>query len=57
MPALSASNQRRFYSRGKQIVVADIQEERGQSLADELGTEGVFIKTNVGQEAQVKLGD
>ena len=46
-----------FIREGKKIVVAYRQEERGQSLADELGAEGVFIKTNAGQKAQVKLGD
>ena len=43
-----------FIREGAKVVIADMQEERGQALADELGDAAVFIKTDVSQEPQVK---
>lgn len=45
---------RRFVEEGAQVVIADIQDERGQALAEELGTDTAYVHTDVGQEEQVK---
>ncbi|OUS08834.1 hypothetical protein A9Q90_04360 [Gammaproteobacteria bacterium 54_18_T64] len=43
-----------FIREGAKVVIADMQEERGQALANEFKGSAVFIKTDVSQEAQVK---
>lgn len=42
---------RRFVREGSKVVIADIDDERGQALADELGA--VYIRCDVGEKAQV----
>lgn len=43
-----------FIREGAKVVIADMQEELGQALADKLKGSAVFIKTDVSQESQVK---
>ncbi len=45
---------RLFVIEGASLVIADINDERGKSLADELGTAASYIHANVTQEAEVK---
>ncbi len=45
---------KRFIEEGARVVIADMQEERGQALADSLKGAAVFIKTDVTIEDQVK---
>lgn len=45
---------RLFVEEGARVVIADMQVERGQALAKELGDAAVFIEVEVRQEAQVK---
>lgn len=45
---------KRFVEEGARIVIADMQEERGQALADSLRGAAVFVKTDVTVEGQVK---
>lgn len=44
---------RTFVEEGARVVIADVQEERGQHLAEALGTHTSFLKTNVAEEAAV----
>ncbi|MBV1879096.1 MAG: glucose 1-dehydrogenase [Pseudomonadales bacterium] len=45
---------RLFIEEGARVVIADMQVERGQALADELGSAARFAEVEVRQEAQVK---
>lgn len=45
---------RRFVEEGARVVIADMQEARGQELAASLKSSAVFINTDVTVEAQVK---
>ncbi|MEH6638729.1 MAG: glucose 1-dehydrogenase [Porticoccaceae bacterium] len=45
---------RLFVEEGARVVIADMQVERGQALAAELGDSAVFAEVEVRQEAQVK---
>ncbi|HCO61461.1 MAG TPA: hypothetical protein DIT58_14875, partial [Porticoccaceae bacterium] len=45
---------RRFVEEGARVVIADMQEARGQELAASLKGSAVFINTDVTVEAQVK---
>ncbi|MEU8382898.1 SDR family NAD(P)-dependent oxidoreductase [Streptosporangium sp. NPDC048865] len=49
---LGEATARDLAAHGATVVIADLNEERGKSLADELG--GVFVKTDVADEAQVQ---
>jgi NAD(P)-dependent dehydrogenase (short-subunit alcohol dehydrogenase family) len=44
---------RRFHAEGARVVVADLQDERGQALADELGAGALFVRTDVTSEESV----
>ena len=44
---------RRFAGEGARVVIADVQQERGEQLAEELGPNTAFCKTDVTQEAQI----
>jgi len=44
---------RRFCEEGARVVIADIQEDRGKSLAEELGEVARFARVDVTQEDQV----
>jgi NAD(P)-dependent dehydrogenase (short-subunit alcohol dehydrogenase family) len=43
-----------FVEEGAKVVVADVMEERGSALADELGESAVFLRVDVSQEDDVK---
>ena len=45
---------RRLVAKGAKVVIADLAEEKGQALADELSGSTVFVKTNVLEEASVQ---
>jgi len=45
---------RLFINEGARVVIADMQQERGQALAAELGDSAVFVACEVRQEDQVK---
>jgi len=45
---------RLFINEGARVVIADMQQERGQALAVELGDSAVFVSCEVRQENQVK---
>ncbi len=45
---------KRFIEEGARVVIADMQQERGQALADSLQGSAVYVKTDVTIEAQVK---
>lgn len=45
---------RLFINEGARVVIADMQQERGQALAVELGDSAVFVSCEVRQEDQVK---
>ncbi|MEV6862651.1 SDR family NAD(P)-dependent oxidoreductase [Streptosporangium subroseum] len=49
---LGEATARDLAAHGVTVVIADLNEERGKSLADELG--GVFVKTDVSDENQVQ---
>ncbi len=51
---LGAATVRRFHSRGARVVIADIDVERGQHLATELGDRIAFQKTDVSDEAEAR---
>jgi NAD(P)-dependent dehydrogenase (short-subunit alcohol dehydrogenase family) len=44
---------RKFAAEGARVVIADVQQERGEQLAEELGPQTAFCKTNVGEESEV----
>ncbi|WP_322797227.1 glucose 1-dehydrogenase [Tepidiforma sp.] len=44
---------RTFVEAGARVVIADVQEERGHHLAEALGTQASFLRTDVAEEAQV----
>lgn len=48
---LGAATVRRFLSQGARVVVADVNAELGQRLADELGAACAFFRTDVTSEA------
>src|SRR5689334_2859546 len=49
---LGEATVRDLAANGATVVVADLNEDRGKTIADELG--GVFVKTDVSDEAQVQ---
>lgn len=51
---LGAATVRRFAAEGAKVVIGDLQEEKGEAIAAELGTAAAFIRTNVGVEADVQ---
>lgn len=44
---------RKFAAEGARVVIADVQRERGEQLAEELGPNAAFCQTDVSQEEQV----
>src|SRR5919108_4205926 len=49
---LGEATVRDLAAHGAKVVVADLNEDRGKAIADEVG--GVFVKTDVSDEAQVQ---
>ena len=45
---------RLFIEEGAKVVIADMQQERGEALASELGNMATFVQVEVRQEEQVK---
>ena len=45
---------RLFIEEGAKVVIADMQQERGEALASELGNTATFVQVEVRQEEQVK---
>lgn len=45
---------RLFVNEGAKVVIADIQDARGQKLAEELGTNAAYVHADVSQEAEVR---
>ena len=43
----------RFVAEGARVVIADVQDERGEALAAELGPDAHFRHADVGDQAQV----
>ena len=50
---IGAQVARAFHSAGTRVVVADIDEPGGNSIAGELGLGALFVKTDLGDDAQV----
>ena len=50
---LGAATVRRLVAAGSKVVIADLAEETGKALADELGGHAVFVSTDVLDEASV----
>ncbi len=51
---LGAATARLFHSAGAQIVLCDLNVEAGQALAAELGSHGLFVRTDVTQSDDVQ---
>jgi NAD(P)-dependent dehydrogenase (short-subunit alcohol dehydrogenase family) len=51
---LGAATVKRFHAQGARVVIADVNVEAGQRLADELGATSVFCKTDVTNEADAQ---
>ncbi len=51
---MGAGTVRRFVDEGARVVIADIQDAKGHTLADTLGGAAVYQRTNVADEADVK---
>ncbi len=43
-----------FVEEGARVVFGDIQDERGKALADELGSNALYLHTNVRNESEIK---
>ncbi len=50
---IGAGTVRRFVAEGAKVLVADLDVERGQALADELGDAAAFLRTDVSKEEDV----
>lgn len=50
---IGAATVRRFHAEGASVVIADIQAEAGQRLAENLGDRAVFVRTDVSKESDV----
>ena len=51
---MGAADCRLFVEEGAKVVVADLNEELGQQLADELGNNAIFVNLNVADEESWK---
>src|SRR3712207_4355018 len=51
---LGAATVRRLHAAGAQVVIADLQEERGRALAEELGDRARFMPADVTSDEQVQ---
>lgn len=47
---MGAAHARLFIAEGAKVVLTDLNEEKGQALANELGSKAVFVKQNVTSE-------
>lgn len=46
---------RLFVAEGSRVLIADIQDDKGEQLAEELGTSVAYVHTDVSQESDVKM--
>jgi len=51
---IGEASARLFVEQGARVLIADIQDDRGQRLAEELGSSATYLHTDVTQEADVK---
>ncbi|WP_026910571.1 SDR family NAD(P)-dependent oxidoreductase [Patulibacter minatonensis] len=51
---LGAATVRRFHDAGAFVTIADVQEDKGEALASELGSRVRFVRTDVTDEASVE---
>ena len=51
---IGAATARRFVGEGANVLIADIQDEVGAALADELGPSAAYLHVNVAQEGDVE---
>ncbi len=51
---LGAATARMLVEAGARVVIADVNDQLGQKLAQELGSSVIFVKTDITQEEQVK---
>lgn len=51
---IGAATVRLFVQEGAQVVIADIQDAKGQQLGQELGSNSIYLHTDVTEEAQIK---
>jgi len=51
---IGESTVRLFVEEGARVVIADIQDDKGRSLAEELGASATYLHVDVSQEAEVK---
>lgn len=51
---MGAAHAQRFVEEGAKVVLTDLNEEKGQALADELGENVIFVKQNVTSEEDWK---
>ncbi len=51
---MGAAAARRFVAEGARVLVLDLKETEGESLADELGDDARFLRTDVTKEAEVE---
>lgn len=52
---MGASHTKLFIEQGAKVVLTDLNEEKGEALATELGENALFVKQNVTSEEE--LGD
>jgi NAD(P)-dependent dehydrogenase (short-subunit alcohol dehydrogenase family) len=50
---IGAGTVRRFVAEGAKVLIADMDVDRGQALADELGDDAAFLRTDVSKEEEV----
>lgn len=51
---LGEATARRFVKAGANVVLADIQEDKGKALAAELGAKAIFVKTDVTKTVEIQ---
>ncbi len=51
---IGAASARLFVAEGAQVLIADLQQDRGEALAEELGSAAAFFKTDVSRESDVR---
>jgi len=51
---IGAESARRFVEEGAKVLIADMQDEKGQAVADELGDNAQFLHVDVSQEQHVE---
>ena len=51
---IGAASARLFASEGARVLIADMQQERGEALAKEIGSDAAFCKVDVTRESDVR---